>query len=281
MRLSVIICTKNRRDSLLRAIEALGKCKFHKPWEILVVDNGSSDGTSDAARRALSELTVPSRVIYEEKRGNGHGRNAAIAIASGEIAFFTDDDCLVDANALEALDREFEDEQLGFVAGRIDLFNPLDYLCCYFYRSTPLYFRRPWFLRPGFVQGSNMAFRLEPIRGGVGLFDPVFGAGARFAGEDLELAMRFILSGWNGKYSPDVRVRHNHGRSAEDYKKLEYFYDEGVGAYIEKTLSNSRCSVATRASIAFFMMRLAIRSKPTFQRVAAGRKSYLEAVAQQ
>jgi len=163
-RISVIICSKNRSKSLCQALETLGQCSFDKQWEIIVVDNGSTDDTSEAARKVLATIPVPSQVIYESKPGNGHGRNTAIAQARGEIAFFTDDDCLVAPDALAALDREFEDEGLGFVAGRINLFNPLDHLCCYFYKSAPMIFRPPGFLKPGFVQGSNMAFRLAPLR---------------------------------------------------------------------------------------------------------------------
>jgi len=277
-RISVIICSKNRSSSLCQALEALGRISFAKPWEILVVDNGSTDDTSEAARKVLQTLPVPSQVIYESRPGNGHGRNAAIALARGEIAFFTDDDCLVDPAALTALDREFADERLGFVAGRINLFNPLDHLCCYFYRSTPLEFRSPWFLRPGFVQGSNMAFRLDPLRGAVGGFDPIFGAGAKYAGEDLELAMRFLLAGWRGKYSPQVVVAHNHGRSAEAYARLEDFYDEGVGAYIEKTRADKRCGFLTSVSISTYLARLAWRSPRTFQRVSSGRRSFRSAL---
>lgn len=273
-RISVIICSKNRSKALCQALEAVGTCTFDKPWEILVVDNGSTDDTSDAARRVLEVIPVPSQVIYESKPGNGHGRNAAIAVARGEILFFTDDDCVVAPDALAALDKEFEDHSLGFVAGRINLFNPLDHLCCYFYNSKPITFRSPWFLKPGFVQGSNMAFRLGPLRNEVGGFDPMFGAGARFAGEDLELAMRFLLAGWQGKYSPDIVVGHNHGRSEEAYRRLEDFYDEGVGAYIEKTRADKRCGLLTRISIGIYLARLALRSPRTLERVSSGRQSF-------
>lgn len=273
-RISVIICSKNRSKSLAQALRALGECSFGNGWEIIVVDNGSTDDTSEVARRILADISIPSRVIYESKPGNGHGRNAAIAVAEGQIAFFTDDDCIVAPDALAILDREFEDVRLGFVSGRINLFNPLDHLCCYFYRSKPMYFRAPWFLRPGYVQGSNMAFRMSALKTDVGGFDPIFGAGARFAGEDLELAMRFLLAGWYGKYSPQVKVAHDHGRTAEAYAKLENFYDEGVGAYIEKLWREPQCQFLTRASVWAYLARLRWRAPGSLERVGNGRLQF-------
>lgn len=273
-RVSVIICTKDRSKSLERAIDALARVEFNEPWEVIIVDNGSTDDTATVAERALQKIDAPARLVHEAKRGNGHGRNSAIAIAEGEIAFFTDDDCIVRADALTAVSKEFRDPSLGFVAGRINLYNPLDHLCCYFYAAKPIEFRSPWFLKPGYVQGSNMAFRMAPLKGAVGAFDPVFGAGARFAGEDLELAMRFLLHGWRGKYSPHVVVRHDHGRTEQDYVKLENFYDEGVGAYIEKLRREPRCGLVTSASIWMYLARLGWRSPASLRRVKAGQSAF-------
>ncbi|MDR7334836.1 glycosyltransferase [Roseateles asaccharophilus] len=272
--ISVIICSKNRGASLEAAIEALSRVQFGGSWEVIIVDNASTDDTQQRAARALAKVPVPSRIIHEARPGNGHGRNSAIAIAEGKVAFFTDDDCIVEPDALNALSKEFVDPTVGFVAGRINLFNPLDHLCCYFYSSKPLSFSAPWFLKPGFVQGSNMAFRLSALVEEVGGFDPIFGAGARFAGEDLELAMRFLLAGWKGKYSPDVVVRHNHGRDFNAYRKLEGFYDEGVGAYIEKLTRDPRCGLLTRVSIGAYLARLGARSNEALERVRQGRTQF-------
>lgn len=276
--ISVIICSKNRGRSLEQAIEALSRIQFHKAWEVIIVDNASTDDTPERAARALAKVPAPSRLIHESRPGNGHGRNAAIAVAEGKVAFFTDDDCIVDPNVLSALSEEFADPSVGFVAGRINLFNPIDHLCCYFYSSKPMVFSAPWFLRPGFVQGSNMAFRLPPLTDEVGGFDPMFGAGARFAGEDLELAMRFLLAGWHGRYSPHVAVRHNHGRNRDAYLKLEDFYDEGVGAYIEKLVRDPRCGLLTKASIGAYLARLGARSGSALRRVNLGRAQFAAAL---
>ena len=123
-----------------------------------------------------------------------------------------------------------------------------------------------------------MAFRMAALKSESGGFDPVFGAGAKFAGEDLELAMRCLLAGWEGRYSPRVVVRHDHGRSAATYAKLEAFYDEGVGAYIEKLQNDKRCGLLTRISIAAYLARLGWRSRTSLMRVHSGRRLYASTV---
>ena len=66
----------------------------------------------------------------------------------------------------------------------------------------------------------------------IGGFDPLMGPGASFvAAEDLDVAGRASARGWEGRYCPEVTVRHHHGRKASDVPGQFKSYGLGLGAY--------------------------------------------------
>jgi len=109
---SVIVCTRNgnaRIDRCLRALEEL----LDQRHEVLVVDDGSSDGTADRVAAAFPQV----RLLRLEPVGLSAARNAGAAAASGEIYAFTDDDCEPDAEWLDRLRRVFADGRFAAVGG--------------------------------------------------------------------------------------------------------------------------------------------------------------------
>lgn len=91
--LSLIICTRNRRGDLGRLLEAAASWEDPGvPWELIVVDNGSTDGTPGAAEAAAKRLGLPLRLVREEAPGHSRARNAGIEAARGGVLVFTDDD---------------------------------------------------------------------------------------------------------------------------------------------------------------------------------------------
>jgi GT2 family glycosyltransferase len=96
------------------------------------------------------------------------------------------------------------------------------------------------FIRPGCIQGANAAFRRAALAE-VGGFDPWFGAGALYSGDETELMARISAAGWNGAYNPKAVVYHHHGRkTANDEWRLRRWYDRGRGAYYAKCILNRR-----------------------------------------
>jgi glycosyltransferase involved in cell wall biosynthesis len=95
MRLSVCICTRNRAGALATTLARLGALATPAgvTWELVVVDNGSTDDT--AAVLASWRAPVPCRVRLDHSRGLGRVRNVAAGMASGEVILWTDDDVLV------------------------------------------------------------------------------------------------------------------------------------------------------------------------------------------
>lgn len=115
---SVVLVTHDRHDLLDRTLDALAGQTL-PPDEVLVVDNGSSDGTATLLADRLSR-GVPAGLRVLTRDANlpvAEGRNLATAASSGEVVVFTDDDCRPRPGWLEALVAGLR-EGVGLVQGR-------------------------------------------------------------------------------------------------------------------------------------------------------------------
>jgi glycosyltransferase involved in cell wall biosynthesis len=92
--IAVIVCTYNRRELVVDAVQSLVDQDLPRSeYEIVVVDNNSSDGTRDAVEARFSG--VPNlRVVQESRQGLSAARNAGVRACRSSIAAFTDDDAL-------------------------------------------------------------------------------------------------------------------------------------------------------------------------------------------
>lgn len=99
MQLSVVIATYNRNAVLRKSISAY-QSQSTPPSEILVVDDGSSDGTADAASDLERSGPVKVRYFRQENRGPGAARNVGIREAACPLILFTDDDIIPAANLI-------------------------------------------------------------------------------------------------------------------------------------------------------------------------------------
>jgi len=246
MRLSLIICTRNRASQLTNCLEAVDRLNKPAGFELIVVDNGSTDQTArvihDFAARFGHQLVY----AHEPMPGLALARNAGIKAARGEIIAFTDDDCYVDPEFANAILQAFNsDEKLGFIGGRILLHDPEDLRLTIQESIEPFHFS-PWsFITAGKVQGANFAFRREALESAGG-FNVLLGSGTRFPAEDIEIVGRLSAMGWAGLYTPGPIVWHHHGRRTnEQRKKLLASYDMGRGAYLFAMLEQPTVRVAT------------------------------------
>ena len=236
---SLIICTKNRGQQLRACLDRVARLKVPFRWELILVDNGSTDDTAQVMREFLSRFPGEGRYLHESRPGNGAGRNAAIRVSRGEILAFTDDDCYVEEDFLVEIAEVFSDPRVGYLTGRIMLFDPTDYRITVNESPQPRRISAGRVVPHGLVQGANMAFRRSALEQ-AGLFDEDFGAGARFAGEDWELALRVSFAGWDGGYFPGPTVWHHHGRKEPEARKLNRFYTIGEGAVYAKGVISHR-----------------------------------------
>ena len=93
MDISLIICTHNRCQQLRACLEAVSCIEFKGDWELIVVDNGSTDETASVVDNIASTASVAVTYVNERRRGLANAHNAGLAVAAEEIVAFTDDDC--------------------------------------------------------------------------------------------------------------------------------------------------------------------------------------------
>lgn len=235
---SLIICTRNRASRLATCLEHVARLQPPAGgWELVVVDNASTDDTGRMIDDFARAAEFPVLHVHEPRPGLGRARNAGIARAQADIYAFTDDDCYVRPDFLLQVCRVFEQEALGYIGGRITLYDPSDDVATTKDVPSPEPIAPHAFVPAGKIHGANMAVRREVIER-IGGFDPMLGAGALFrSGEDLDLASRASWAGWAGAYDPRPVVAHHHGRKpGKDVQNLRGGYDHGIGACFAKAL---------------------------------------------
>jgi glucosyl-dolichyl phosphate glucuronosyltransferase len=252
----VVVCTRNRAallDDLLDTATAL-RIPGRVDWELIVVDNGSTDGTPNVVRRYEGRLPV--RRVEEPRIGLSHARNRGVAEARGRYLCWTDDDVRLDPGWLAAYLTAFERHPDAAVfGGRIlpDIEAP-----------TPRWFARCsdcWPLTGVIAKrdmgndefevsllhatpyGANFAVRAEEQR----RFSYETGLGLMgdhgLVAEETQLIYRIISAGGSGWWVPDSRVFHRIGPGRQTWRHvLAYFIRLGeTAAYLHDRAPADNC----------------------------------------
>ena len=118
---SCIVPTFNRADSLRRTLLSLLEQDFDpERYEIIVVDNNSSDNTKEVVKELSTKHKVPIKYHCETKQGAHHARNLGFVSSKGDILYYTDDDMKIDKSVLKSLLSIFEfDSRIAVATGRV------------------------------------------------------------------------------------------------------------------------------------------------------------------
>jgi GT2 family glycosyltransferase len=210
---SIVVVTRNRAVSLQKALEAL--CKLDYPnFEIIVVDNGSTDHTAQvAANSGVRYVYSPSTF------GISYSRQLGVTSAQGEIVAFCDDDCIPVTDWLKHFVARLQaDPELGLVGGQIINIG---------FTGNRQFKGRTKLGRNGIVSfvrnphdadffgNANLAFRRSAIEA-VGGYDPFFNVMA-----EIDLAMNLRRHGFRVAYEPNAIVEHHHVGVSQ--KKRHFF----------------------------------------------------------
>lgn len=228
--ISVIICTRNRAPMLRETLRFYKEIEFDGSWEILIIDNCSTDETKSVVAEAILEIPQI-RYIVESRIGLGAARDRAWREARAPILVFTDDDCYPMPDFLTRYRECFEERpDVDFFGGKIYLWDPEDIPMTIDLRETAEDIPPLTFVPTGRIQGANMAFRKSTLTR-IGGFDPSLGAGTLYPCEDIDAVAAAVWAGLRGRYDPRPLVYHHHRRRQKDLKNLFRGYDWGRGAY--------------------------------------------------
>ncbi len=209
MKVTVQICSMNRKKLLKRALEALFEQSFDKnDFEIIVVDDGSSDGTSEMVRELAKTAPCSIKLITQEHAGLASGRNKAIREASGDIIIFIDDDIIADKNFIAEHVKSHAKHPKSVIMGWVNHTANLQ-------RRTPKFCMAD--ISTSFFWTSNVSVEKKYLIE-AGLFDEDF---KEYGWEDLELGRRLKKLGLKRRYNFKALVFHYKGHwTKEDIPRL-------------------------------------------------------------
>ena len=212
-RVSVVVCSYNGARTIRDCCEGLLQVRY-PDFEVIVVDDGSTDETATIAKR------YGFRVISTDNRGLSSARNTGLAAATGEIVAYTDDDARPDPHWLTYLVATFFATAHVGVGGP-NIAPPGDGAIAECVANAPggpvhvLLSDR----EAEHIPGCNMAFRKEALQA-IGGFDPRF----RAAGDDVDVCWRLQERGWTLGFSPGAVVWHHRRNSLRAYWKQQCGY---------------------------------------------------------
>lgn len=216
--LSAIVCTHNREAYLGAAIDSLLNQDCADPFEVIVVDNASTDRTADVVASRSSHPRL--RYIYEPVTGLSVARNTGAQAACGKILAYLDDDAIASPHWLRSLYAAYQgNERLAVAGGRVTLIWPPNTappswlssglagnLGLYDLGSSIVLIQQPG-LTP---RGLNYSIR-KKFLDEVGGFDTNLGRVGKtlLSNEELRMTELAIKSGWQVAYLPDAHVEHH------------------------------------------------------------------------
>jgi len=212
-RVSVVVAAHNAARTLDDCLQSL-TCLRYPVYEVIVVDDGSTDGTGKIAAR------YPFRLITTPNRGVSAARNEGLRAATGAIVAYIDSDAKADPDWLSYIATTYLTSDVAG-AGGPNLVPPEDnWIAKCVYRSpggpTQVMFDDTY---AEHIPGCNMTF-LKSALDDIGGFDPIFTA----AGDDVDICWRLIERGYRIGFNPSAVVWHHRRRAVKGYWKQQVGY---------------------------------------------------------
>ncbi|MEU3885202.1 glycosyltransferase family 2 protein [Streptomyces sp. NPDC029041] len=193
---SVVIPVRDGALTLPAQLQALASQTYRGDWEVLVVDNGSTDATREVAEK--SRLRLPGLRVVDagERPGESYARNRGIAAARGDLITFCDADDVADPGWLAALAAAAPDADL--IGGSLDS----SVLSPAYTDEQPAPMTEQSDFLP-FARGANCAVWKDVLTT-IGGWDERYRGG----GEDMDLSWRAHLCGYRVRYTHDARMHY-------------------------------------------------------------------------
>jgi cellulose synthase/poly-beta-1,6-N-acetylglucosamine synthase-like glycosyltransferase len=216
---SVIVPVRDGESTIADCLETILATDYPVDRrEILVVDNGSSDGTADLIRsRSVTYL-------HEEIPGVSHARNRGIAESSGEICVFLDADCTVEPQWLTELVRPFDDPEVGSVGGNLEHAPSSNAAERQAVRLLGNWQQFAFASNPAYPITANAAYRRD-VLDRIGVFDPHM-----VRAQDVELGLRFQeRSGKRLAFAERATAHHRNRSTQRGFFRQQLGWAYGAG----------------------------------------------------
>lgn len=222
--ISVLVCTRNGSATLRDCLEALGR-QTHPDFEVLVIDDGSTDATPDIAK---SFGFV--RCHRQEHAGLSAARNLGMNLARGELLAYTDDDCIPDEDWLTHVSRAFDDARC-VAAGGPNLPPPARSVveaCVGVAPGAPSHVLLDDF-EAEHLPGCNLVIRKSALRA-IGGFREEFTT----AGDDVDVCWRLQAHGGKLRFVPAAMVWHHRRCTVPGYLRQQRGYGHAEAMLIRR-----------------------------------------------
>jgi glycosyltransferase involved in cell wall biosynthesis len=216
--ISAIICTHNRDTYLGAAIDSLLAQEFAAGFEVVVVDNNSSDRTREVVEERLSDPRL--KYVFEPVLGLSVARNTGAKESRGEILAYLDDDAVASSRWLQILYSAYENNsKIAIAGGKVTLLWPQGIqqphwlspglagnLGAYDLGDSIVYIEQPGLTPRGLNYSIRRSFLNE-----IGGFDPHLGRVGKnlLSNEELQMTELALQQSWQVAYLPDALVAHN------------------------------------------------------------------------
>ena len=211
---SVIVCTHNGAATLKECLDGVSRLRY-RDFEVIVVDDGSTDATA-----AIASRYEHVRLVTTPQRGLSAARNIGVGAARGEIVAFLDDDCSPDADWLRfAVARLLAGRDVGVGGPNIPPDNEGAIARCVARAPGGPTHVLMSDTEAEHIAGCNMLFRKEALLA-VGAFDERFWQ----AGDDVDLCWRVQDAGLTLGFSPAAVVWHRRRASVSAYLRQQRAY---------------------------------------------------------
>ena len=216
-RVSVVVCAYNAADTLDDCLTSLDTLTY-PDYEVILVNDGSRDATSEIGRRHLRV-----RLVDVPNAGLSAARNVGLAEATGDIVAYTDADTRVDRDWLTFLVQPFLTSDVVGSGGPnvVPQDDPPIAQCIARAPGGPTHVLLDDRIAEH-VPGCNMAFRRDALLA-IGGFNPIY----LRAGDDVDICWRLQARGWRIGFSAAALVWHHHRTSVKAYWRQQVGYGEG------------------------------------------------------
>lgn len=212
LKVSVVIPCYNCRAFIDRCVQSVLN-QSYPIHEVVVVDDGSTDGSMDVLKR------LPVKVVRHRRNlGLAQARNTGVIHSSGDVVAFTDADCVAHRDWVKNLVRNYSDDKVGGVGGRgieANIRGVADLWRKTFAEQT--WGDKRFELTDQHLYGLCFSFRRRALFE-VGLFNPFFRTNA----EDIDISRRMLQRGYRLIYDPEAIVYHFRRDSLTSLLKQQY-----------------------------------------------------------